>query len=451
MRDPRCRDLALPAGPAGRTTSRREHRRAGADVKIRERSGFSVVWLVTVLSIVATLLVGSALASSGPPAILTPSDGIYLGAFSGPRAGETRQQAFTRVEHELGRDLAIDHEYYKWDSAFPTSQETWAVGHGSIPFINWKAERSDGSVVRWSRIASGAEDAVIDARADALKAFGAPVYLTFHHEPENDLAGWGTPGDYAAAFRHVVDVFRNRGVTNVGWVWNMMTWTFDPRSGRDPSAFYPGDAYVDFIGADGYNWYPSKPSWESFLTVFSLTNAWAVAHGKPWMVVETGVQEDPNVAGRKGDWFRDVAATAKAWPALKAFIYFDVAKQEDGTVHHWESDSSSSSVQGFAALGANSYFQPGGSGPGPSPSPTPGPSPSPTPGPSSDAPSSPSTASSTESASSPSPDPSSSPSAVPSIQPAASQSPVKPGQGTLHRKGKKGPSPTPSSTPTPEG
>src|SRR4029079_11835586 len=110
------------------------------------------------------------------------------------------------------------------------------------------------------------------------------------------------------AFRHVVDIFRSRGVSNVAFVWTVMNWTFDPRSGRDPMAFYPGDAYVDLIGSDGYNWFPGRAGapWDSFETVFTRTNAFAVAHGKPWMVVETGSQEDPLAPGRKGAWIRAI-------------------------------------------------------------------------------------------------------------------------------------------------
>src|SRR6185436_10037774 len=103
----------------------------------------------------------------------------------------------------------------------------------------------------WRTIASGAQDAWITTQALSLKAFGVPMYLTFHHEPEDDSAAFGTPTEYAAAYRHVVDVFRVNGVTNVSFVWTMMSWTFDPRSGRDPMSWYPGDAYIDAVGSDG--------------------------------------------------------------------------------------------------------------------------------------------------------------------------------------------------------
>jgi Glycosyl hydrolase family 26 len=242
-----------------------------------------------VVIFLALLVVPLAAPSSGYPVALIPSSGAYLGAYVGQRSEETKAEAIARVENQIGGKLAIDHEYYKWDSPIPTPQESWAVGQGMIPFLNWKAKRLNGVTVPWSTIASGAEDAAIAARADAIKAFGYPLYLTFHHEPEDDLATWGTPADYAAAFRHVVDVFRGRGVTNVAFVWTMMNWTFDPRSGRDPNAYYPGDSYVDLIGVDGFNWYPGRAGapWESFQQVFQTSNDFAVAHSEPWMAIPT--------------------------------------------------------------------------------------------------------------------------------------------------------------------
>jgi Beta-mannanase len=258
-----------------------------------------------------------------------------------------------RLESQIGRKLAIDHQYYKWNQAIPTSHQYWDASTGRLPFVNWKAVKTDGSLLRWSAIANGSNDSWIIQRADAFKAFKSPIYLTFHHEPENDLTQFGTPADYAAAFRHVVTIFRDRGVTNVAFVWTMMNWTFEPRSGRNPSAYYPGNSYVDIIGSDGYNWNPGKVGapWESFQQIFQSSNDFAVAHNKPWMVVELGAQEYPSQPGRKGLWFSDIVATARTWPLLKAIIYFDNVSD-----YRWILDSSQSSTQGFAAFGHDPYM-----------------------------------------------------------------------------------------------
>ena len=208
------------------------------------------------------------------PAALIPSSGAYFGAYVAPRDGEDPEDAVHRLESAIGRKLAIDHQYHRWNEAIPTARQDWDASTGRLPFINWIAAKADGSPVRWSEIADGSQDDWIVQRADAVKAFGSPIYLAFHHEPEDDLAAWGTPEDYAAAFRRVVTVFRSRGVTNVAFVWTMMNWTFEPQSGRDPSAYYPGDSYVDIIGVDGYNWYPGRDGapWQSFEQIFQTSN-----------------------------------------------------------------------------------------------------------------------------------------------------------------------------------
>jgi hypothetical protein len=341
-------------------------------------------WVVApvVLVLISSILVGTlaTTAAAAFPSKLMPSSGVYFGARVAPRGNETNEDAIKRVESKVGRKLDIDHQYYLWDANIPTGHQRWDVDTGRIPFINWNAGKGGGSVVRWSAIANGSQDAWIRQRADAFKAFGAPIYLAFHHEPEDDLSRFGSPADFAAAFRHIVTVFRSRSVTNVAFVWTMMAWTFNPRSGRDAMSYYPGDSYIDFVGADGYSWYPTRSGdpWTSFQDIFTDVNAFSVAHHKPWMVVEYGCLEDPLVTGRKAQWFRDALTTAKTWPALKALIYFDVYK----IPYHWETDTSSSSMSAYRQIALDPYTRPGsGGGPSPSPSPSPRPSPSPSPSP----------------------------------------------------------------------
>jgi glycosyl hydrolase family 26 len=315
------------------------------------RSASVLASLTTVFALTMAIVpVGSASAAThSPPRVLIPHT-AYFGSRIEPRAGETQSDAVERVESQIGRTFAIDHFYYQWSSSFPNSAQTSTVADGRIPFINWKAGGS------WAAIANGSQDATIISHADAIKSFGYPMYLGFHHEPENDLEAFGSPIEYAAAFRHIVDVFRTRGVTNVAFVWTMMGWTFNPRSGRHAGSYYPGDAYVDIVGSDGYNWYPmrSGSAWTSFRAIFTDTNSFAVAHAKSWMVVEFGTQEDPAVAGRKAQWLLDALSTAKSWPSLKALIYFDVLK--DG--YPWVTDSSASAMKGYRQMARDPYVNP---------------------------------------------------------------------------------------------
>ena len=290
--------------------------------------------------------------ASAYPSILNPSKGAHFGAVVHVRGSESRRDAVERLEDKIGRRLGIDHQYYKWDSAFPTKQETWDKRRGRIPFLNWKAERTDGGVVGWSEIAGGSQDQWIRRRATALSDFRAPIYLTFHHEPENDLSRYGTPADYAAAFERIVTLFEEEGVSNVAFVWTMMSWTFDPDSGRDPMAYYPGDGYVDLIGVDGYNWYGVRPDeqWRSLAYIVEPARSFAASREKPWIVVEYGVAEDPEQPGRKAKWFLRAGRAAERWPDLAGLVYFDS--------DHWVSDSSRSSIRAFRRVSNRNYFTP---------------------------------------------------------------------------------------------
>jgi hypothetical protein len=316
----------------------------------KHRTPTAILGLALAVMLIAALVPhGSAAAASEPPAVLFPKQGAYLGSWVKPRSGETRQAAIQRVEGQIGRKFTIDHQYYQWNAAIPTSYEAWDVSQGRIPFINWKMPAP------WSTVTSGSQDSWIAARADAFKAFGSPVYLAIHHEPENDMAQYGSKADFIAGFRHIVDIFRSRGVTNVAFSWTMMSWSFDVRSGQNIDQWYPGDAYVDLIGVDGYNWAPGRAGskWTMFGTVFDPANKFAAAHGKPWMAVEYGTQEDPSSPARKGDWLKDALATTKGWPLLKGLIYFDENK-----LYPWQTDSSGQSMAAYGVVANDKYLDP---------------------------------------------------------------------------------------------
>ncbi|PPK86189.1 cellulose synthase/poly-beta-1,6-N-acetylglucosamine synthase-like glycosyltransferase [Neolewinella xylanilytica] len=104
-------------------------------------------------------------------------------------------------------------------------------------------------------IASGLYDDYVVEVARQIRAMDRTVYLRFAHEFDNpdypwSEAGGNTPGNYQAAWRHVWEVFRREGVTNVRWVYN-------PWRAENMRASYPGDRYVDFLGITALNYGPA--------------------------------------------------------------------------------------------------------------------------------------------------------------------------------------------------
>ena len=287
-----------------------------------------------------------------------PEAGALLGAYvtSNAHNGTDRRSAWTNFEALVQRPMDIDRKFFDWSAPFPTVDDEWSRDQGRTLYISWNAEPNDGSgCARWAHIAAGLYDAEIDARAAAIKAFAAPLFFSFHHEPTTPTNGetCGTPNEFIAAWRHIHDRFELKGVTNATYALTLMAGTFQQGRG---DLFYPGDDYVDVIAADGYNWYGCEHQpgpWREFDQIFQSFYDFGVAKGKPMVVAEYGTGEDPEVEGKKAQWFANAADTLKDWPLIKAVSYFDVARTCTRFV-----DSSPSSLEAFRNLGADPYFNP---------------------------------------------------------------------------------------------
>jgi hypothetical protein len=130
--------------------------------------------------------------------------------------------------------------------------------------------------------------------------------LSYHHEAEaSGSNNFGTPADYIAAYRHVVDIFRAQGVTNVTWVWQPTAFAFrvKPSDRRYYLNWYPGDAYVDNVGFDGYNAGNcfGRHEWSSIASFTDPVLAFVQAHHKTASLQEFAAPPD----SRRAAWVQD--------------------------------------------------------------------------------------------------------------------------------------------------
>jgi hypothetical protein len=279
-----------------------------------------------------------------------------LGAFVavGEHYGPNQQTATLAFEDTIERKIALDKQGFAWDQEWPRDYEAWSRDQGRTLFFDWNTNRLDGSDVMWADIAAGRHDAELDARAEALKEFGAPAFLSFHHEPEGEPAG--TPEEFVRAYRHIQNRFDAQGVTNLSYVVVLMAYTF--RQG-DPDPYYPGDRYVDVLAADGYNWYgcPDRGDpWRSFEFIFEDFYQFGLDRGKPMMIAEWASHEDPADPGRKAEWIAEAAEVIRGWPEIKALSWYDNGLPAGNC--DWWVDSSESSLNAFVRMGAERYFNP---------------------------------------------------------------------------------------------
>ena len=279
--------------------------------------------------------------------------GCMWGARALPRGRETPEMAMAHLEGLVGRRFAIERQYQAWGDPLPGQYVLWSTSQGRKVYLSWHAYIGNpgGPRIPWTSISNGSRDTWITNQATALKRWGVPIYLNFHHEPEDD-AGCGTATQYRAAWNHIWNIFDRVGVPNVTWVWTLMASTFAGGNGG-PTNWEP--LHYDVVGVDGYNRHPDKHvDFKRFQEIFAPAHDFAVRRGKPLGVCEYGCVEqrltDPMT---KAEWFADAGRTMKSWPNLKFACYSHVTTVEG--YDYWV-DSSASSLHEFRALGADSYF-----------------------------------------------------------------------------------------------
>jgi Glycosyl hydrolase family 26 len=258
--------------------------------------------------------------------------------------------ALTQVEREVGANADYVMWYAHWGgagSAFDVASVQAVIDGGATPIISWMSDGGGtADTFPTHDIAAGRFDAYIESWAQGLREIAGTVIIRFDFEMNGNWFPWDegidgqTSRDYIAAWRHVHDVFVDAGVTNVRWMWSPNV----AFPGSTPiEALYPGNAYVDWVGVDGYNFGPSVAghTWRSPSEVFAATiSSVEDISLKPVMLSEVGCA---SVGGDKAAWIAGFFKELIDRPDLQAFTWFDAATQADFRI-----DSSATSVAQFA-------------------------------------------------------------------------------------------------------
>jgi mannan endo-1,4-beta-mannosidase len=231
--------------------------------------------------------------------------------------------------------------YSPWKVPFSTAFAQSAWDHDAYVLV--QLEPND---VTLASIAAGSSDAYLRTYADAVVAFGHPVILSFGHEMNGNWYSWGyghtSPATFVAAWRHIVRVFRVAGAANVTWLW-----TVNSINGASASLsqWWPGAAWVDWTGIDGYYFRAT----DTFSALFGATIAAIRAFSSaPMMIAETAVGTTANRASQIDALFTSVRAEH-----LAAVVWFDEA-QHAGLYHQdWRLENDPSALAAFAAAAAH--------------------------------------------------------------------------------------------------
>ena len=277
------------------------------------------------VAICTALVLGAAvmLAVAGPrlagsPRSASASQSVrYLGVYTpdAPRSYAGVDQ-FARA---IGKQPNLACYYSSWLEPFQAGFATLALDRNAVPLV-----QVNPAGVSLTAITSGQYDTYLRGYADAVRSYGHPVILSFGHEMNGQWYSWGyrhaSPGEFVAAWRHFVDIFRAAGARNVTWLWTINI--IDTNGGiPSPGPWWPGSSYVNWVGIDGYYF---KPSWQ-FAPLFGPTiKAVRAFTGAPILIAETGASAAVGQPAKIANLFAGIRAYG-----LLGFVWFDSIAIQD--------------------------------------------------------------------------------------------------------------------------
>lgn len=221
------------------------------------------------------------------------------------------------VAESLNVEPNLIGQYVRWPRPFDALAAGNALSYGALYYVVWEPF---GTTV--AQVANGNRDAYITSFARAIRAYRHPVAISFGHEMNGYWYPWSTSGataaEFVAAWRHIHDLFAKAGAGNVVWIWNPNVVNPVPNVPLQP--FWPGDAYVDWVGLTGYF---AKTGPDTFDALYGPTMQQVRQFtNKPFIIAETSVQTGINEIASIENLVRGVRKNRD----VMGFVWFDYNK-----------------------------------------------------------------------------------------------------------------------------
>lgn len=256
--------------------------------------------------------------------VLPPGSGIYFSAY--PDFGDSEDtvtvERIQNFEELAGKQIAWVYFSNNWIGGIRFPHEAVATIHqySKLPFIRMMPLSSHDRicpdrVYSLQRIIDGDFDRELEQWALDAKAVKFPLMVEFGVEVNGEwfpwngawnggdtARGYGDPSQpdgperFKDAYRHIINLFRGKGVTNITWVYHVNAGNVPGESWNSMSAYYPGDSYIDWIGVSAYGALSPQEAGQNWVTFTQVMDACypelaAITADKPLAVLEFGVVE----------------------------------------------------------------------------------------------------------------------------------------------------------------
>jgi hypothetical protein len=256
---------------------------------------------------------------------------ILWGAYTG---GVTAD--ITNFESQVGKKMNIVAVFVDFAAdSFPAEFKTAVADQGKTLLVFWEPYHAT-----LDDINAGKYDTYIRNFAAAAKTYSGPIILAPLHEANGDWTPWGgtvgsnTPAKVISAWKKIHDLFA--GAANVKFGWAVNNDSVPDTAGNQIANYWPGDAYVDYVGVDGFNF---GDPWQTFSEVFDSSLAKLKTYNKPIYIFSFACAQGT----AKAAWITDALAVQIPKNAqIAGWVWFNENKEMD-----WRVWSDSSALAAF--------------------------------------------------------------------------------------------------------
>ena len=317
-------------------------------------------------------------------------DQIYFGAF--PDFGGSEDHVSTQrvkdFETLAGKKIAWAYFSQNWYNGiiYPREAVHAIAQSGATPFVRLmpRSDEIQGHAEKrfsMQHIIEGKFDTALKKWAKDAKKDNIPLLADFAVEANGDWFQWSGrftggskkdgygdphypdgPERYRDAYRHIVDLFRAEGVTHITWFFHYNYASFPNEAWNQPKYYYPGDAYIDWVGFSLYGAQTLDEEWEGLEFSTQLKQYYPstkeIKTRNPMALLEFGVTDD-HPDGNKSAWLDDAFKTIldNNYVKLAAINpWHENWENEDGTMTKIRLDSSPETQTTFRKWIKNKRF-----------------------------------------------------------------------------------------------
>lgn len=270
--------------------------------------------------------------AGGTPAWLGHKPGkVYFGTACKGDVGASMKRA--------GGDLGAHRTFYQWNDLLRERKNIQRDHDANrLPWISFKPPVRELGI--WKKIARGAYDADIRARARHYAQFSKPVIVTFNHEPQTDVPALGTGPEFAAAWCRIHDVMEaETGLKNVVSAPIIGEWVFDPINQRHDPEEYALPDLLDRCHLFGIDVYQTKTN-ETYVERVARVAKWLDDQGhsrKMIGIAETGAANGVGTMSSDAWWKKSWGWVAQNTHRVSVVCYFDLVAP-NGLAGYWPID-----------------------------------------------------------------------------------------------------------------